>query len=116
MCTILSKLEEIYNNNLIYRSIIVCNDTDKYKNIFNKNNYDVFIIDKYNNNIEYETLDIRILLIDENNFIDFITHYYNDKNTSIPFYSLIIFDSCEQTNNNLKIEYKKISKNNTQLV
>jgi hypothetical protein len=116
MCSILNKLEDIYNNNLVYRTIVVCYDTDKYEKILNMNNYDVFIIDNYNNNIEYETLDVRILLIDHTIFIDFISRYYNNENTNIPFYSLILFDICEQTNNNLKIQYKKISKNNTQLI
>jgi hypothetical protein len=116
MCSILNKLEDIYNNNLVYRTIVVCYDTDKYKKILNMNNYDVFIIDKYDNNIEYEALDVRILLIDHTIFIDFISRYYNKETVSIPFYSLILFDICEQTNNNLKIQYKNISKNNTQLI
>jgi len=116
MRSILDKLEDIYNNNLVYRTIIVCHDTDKYKKILNMNNYDVFIIDKYDNNIEYEKLDVRILLIDHTIFIDFITCYYNNENISIPFYSLILFHICEKTNKQLKIQYKNISKNNTQLI
>jgi hypothetical protein len=116
MCSILNKLEEIYYNNLVYRTIIVCDDTDKYKNFLNMNNYDVFIIDNYNDNIEYEVLDVRILLINANNLISFISCYYNNENTNIPFYSHIIFDTFENTNNNLKRQYKKISKNNTQLI
>lgn len=112
MCEILNKLEELYTNNLVYRTIIVCNNIEHYKNILTKNNYDVYILDKYNSTINYDKLDIRIFLIKKDIFINFINEYYkNIKNEY--FYTSIIIDPIEELDSDLKREYKKISKNNT---
>ena len=51
MYKILDTLDELYTNNLVYRTIIVCNNTDDYKYILNKNNYDVYVLDNYNENL-----------------------------------------------------------------
>ena len=112
MCKILHTLDELYTNNLVYRTIIVCNNTDDYKYILNKNNYDVYVLDNYDDNINYDALDVRILLIKSESFLQFIKDY-NKKELDRYFYTSIIFDSED---NELKAEYLKISKNNTLII
>ncbi len=62
MCELINRLEELYSNNLVYRTIIVCDDNnlDKYNNILNNNNYTAYILKDYDNTIEYDSLDVRI--------------------------------------------------------
>jgi hypothetical protein len=115
MYNILNKLEELYANNLVYRTIIVCNNTEDYKYILNINNYDVYILDKYNDKINYDALDIRILLIKKEDFIQFIEDY-NKKELERYFYTSIIFDPEEEGDIELKNQYLKQSKNNTLLI
>jgi hypothetical protein len=112
MYKILNKLDELYANNLVYRTIIVCNSTEDYKHILNTNKYDVYILDKYDDNINYDALDVRILLINSESFLQFIKDY-NKKELDRYFYTSIIFDSED---NELKTEYLKISKNNTLII
>jgi len=81
MHEILKKLEELYCNNLVYRTIIVCDNTENCKAILNTNNYDAMVIDRFEN-INYDSLDIRIFLIDKGDFIAFIKesndqYFYN---------------------------------------
>ena len=42
---IINKLDELYSNYLVYRTIIVCDDNsqDKYVNILRENNCDYFM-------------------------------------------------------------------------
>ena len=70
MYKILDTLDELYTNNLVYRTIFVCNNTDDYKYILNKNNYDVYVLDNYNENLNYDSLDIRIFLISMNKTLE----------------------------------------------
>ena len=46
MYKILDTLDELYTNNLVYRTIIVCNNTDDYKYILNKKYNYIMIINK----------------------------------------------------------------------
>ena len=108
MHEILKKLEELYSNNLVYRTIIVCKNIEDHKKIMNTNNYDAYLIDKYEN-INYDTLDTRIFLIEKDNFIKFIKDSIDIEANANPYYShffnAIIFDVED---NGLLIEFKKI--------
>ena len=121
MHEILKKLEELYSNNLVYRTIIVCKNIEDHKNILNTNNYDAYVIDKYKN-INYDSLDTRIFLIEKDNFIKFIKDSNDNENNENPydshFYNAVIFDSNGSNGSNhrddpddrddLEKEFKKI--------
>jgi hypothetical protein len=108
MHEILKKLEELYSNNLVYRTIIVCKNTEDHKKILNTNNYDAYLIDKYEN-INYDSLDTRIFLIEKDNLIKFIKDSIDiEANANLyysHFFNAIIFDVED---NGLLIEFKKI--------
>ena len=78
---IINKLDELYSNYLVYRTIIVCDDSsqDKYVNILKDNNYDNYVLKEYDMTIDYNTLDVRIFLIEKKYFINFIKSYIEDK-------------------------------------
>jgi hypothetical protein len=109
MHEILKKLEELYSNNLVYRTIIVCKNIEDSKNILNTNNYNAYVIDKYDN-INYDSLDTRIFLIEKDNFIKFIKDSIDNENPyGSDFYNVVIFDSKGSNDHgNLKKEFKKI--------
>ena len=78
---IINRLEELYSNYLVYRTIIVCDDNsqDKYVNILGENNYDCYALKDYDAAINYDSLDVRIFLIEKGNFIKFIKGYIDNK-------------------------------------
>ena len=123
---IINKLDELYSNYLVYRTIIVCDDSsqDNYVNILKDNNYDNYVLKEYDMTIDYNTLDVRIFLIEKKYFINFIKRYIDDKiNANIDinmtyFYNSIIihFDNDEydiiKETDKIKSEYNEISNNN----
>jgi hypothetical protein len=109
----------------------VCDDNnlDKYVNILKENNYDSYVLKEYDTAIDYDTLDVRIFLIEKGDFIKFISEYID--NDKVYFYNSIIiqFDNDNDNDNDngndngndcdiigeadrIKREYKKISNNN----
>ena len=78
---IINRLEELYSNYLVYRTIIVCDDNslDKYVNILRENNYDSYVLKDYEAAIDYDSLDVRIFLIEKGHFIKFIKGYIDNK-------------------------------------
>ena len=78
---IINRLEELYSNYLVYRTIIVCDDNsqDKYVNILGENNYDCYALKDYDAAINYDSLDVRIFLIEKGDFIKFIKGYIDNK-------------------------------------
>jgi stress response protein SCP2 len=107
----------------------VCDDNSlgKYVNILNENNYDTYALKEYDAAIDYDSLDIRIFLIEKRDFIKFISEYID--NDKVYFYNSIIiqFDNGNGNGNGngdgddcdiigeadrIKREYKKISNNN----
>jgi len=120
---IINRLDELYSNYLVYRTIIVCDDNNlgKYVNILKENNYDTYALKEYDVAIDYDSLDIRIFLIEKRDFIKFISEYID--NDKVYFYNSIIiqFDNGNDNGNDcdiigeadrIKREYKKISNNN----
>lgn len=125
MCELINRLEELYSNNLVYRTIIVCDDNnlDKYNNILNNNNYTAYILKDYDNTIEYDSLDVRIFLIEKERFIKFINAYIYNQNLLDEyrgyFYNSIII---QLDNGNIgdvleiKKQYLDISSNNNDII
>jgi len=122
---IINRLDELYSNYLVYRTIIVCDDNNlgKYVNILKENNYDTYALKEYDAAIDYDSLDIRIFLIEKRDFIKFISEYIDNDNDKVYFYNSIIiqFDNGNDNGNDcdiigeadrIKREYKKISNNN----
>jgi hypothetical protein len=120
---IINRLDELYSNYLVYRTIIVCdnNNLTKYDNILRGNNYDTYVLKEYDAAIDYDSLDIRIFLIEKRDFIKFISEYID--NDKVYFYNSIIIqfdngndngDDCDIIGeaDRIKREYKKISNNN----
>ena len=78
---IINRLEELYSNYLVYRTIIVCDDNSqgKYVNILRENNYDCYVLKDYDAAVNYDSLDVRIFLIEKGHFIKFIKGYIDNK-------------------------------------
>ena len=129
---IINRLEELYSNYLVYRTIIVCDDNslDKYVNILRENNYDSYVLKDYEAVVDYDSLDVRIFLIEKGHFIKFIKGYIDNKvsaNANIEthrygayFYNSIIIQLDNDNDNEydiigeterIKSEYKVISNN-----
>ena len=129
---IINRLEKLYSDYLIYRTIIVCdnNNIDKYLIILKENNYDSYVLKEYDDAIDYDSLDTRIFLIEKGNFIEFIEKYIENKNRvnvdidihryGAYFYNSIIiqFDNDNDNDNDIigeteriKRKYKEISNN-----
>lgn len=135
---IINRLEELYSNYLVYRTIIVCDDNsqDKYVNILGENNYDCYALKDYDAAINYDSLDVRIFLIEKGNFIKFIKGYIDNKISANAgtdtdtetdmhrygayFYNSIIIQLDNDNDNDydiigeterIKREYKEISNN-----
>ena len=124
---IINRLDELYSNYLVYRTIIVCdnNNLDKYVNILRENNYDTYALKEYDVAIDYDLLDIRIFLIEKRDFIKFISEYIDNVNVNgidkVYFYNSIIIQFDNDNDNDIDIigeadrikrEYTKISNNN----
>jgi hypothetical protein len=131
---IINRLEELYSNYLVYRTIIVCDDNslDKYVNILRENNYDFYVLKDYDAAVNYDSLDVRIFLIEKGHFIKFIKGYIDNKISANAdtdtetdmhrygayFYNSIIiqldndndYDIIGETER-IKREYKEISNN-----
>jgi len=126
---LINRLDELYSNYLVYRTIIVCDDNsvDKYVNILKENYYDAYILKDYDAAVDYDSLDVRIFLIERGHFINFIKEYINNKfstNLDIEkhrydayFYNSIIiqlenedYDIAGETER-IKSEYKELSNN-----
>ena len=131
---IINRLEELYSNYLVYRTIIACDDNslDKYVNILRENNYDCYVLKDYDAAVNYDSLDVRIFLIEKGHFIKFIKGYIDNKISANAdtdtetdmhrygayFYNSIIiqldndndYDIIGETER-IKREYKEISNN-----
>ena len=85
-----NKLEEVYKNQSVYRTLIVYGLKKNgaiYKYLLEHNNNSVYMIneDKYSN---YDKLDCRILMIEQNKYDKFIDNNGND------FFSNLINTQC----------------------
>ena len=92
-----NKLEEVYKNQLIYRTLIVYGNKKYvpiYKYMLEQNNNSVYVV-KNNNNINYDKLDYRILMVNDKKFKDFV-----EKNGS-NFYNLVIHTPCSSSYNKI---------------
>jgi hypothetical protein len=111
---IVTRLENLYSKHSIYRTIIVCPDNflDIYKYQLEKHDHNVYVLDEYEA-IDYDTLDTRIFIINEKDFIKFIErHNDNDGNY---FYNMILFSSKENKET-LTSEYKSIIKSGDNII
>lgn len=132
ICDIINRLDELYSNHLVYRTIIVCDDNNlgKYVNILKANNYDSYALKEYDAAIDYDSLDVRIFLIEKGYFIKFIKEYIeNTIRANIDrdidryryrayFYNSIIIQFENDDNDiigeaeRIKREYNELSNNN----
>ena len=105
------KLNALYNTHLIYRTIVVCDgDVCEYKRRLEKNEFSVYVVDTdYDNSINYDALDCRVILIDSKRIESFLKNTMNI-NT---FYTFITFtndnDSAKEALMKLK-QYNDIIK------
>ncbi len=106
------KLNALYNTHLIYRTIVVCDgDVCEYKRRLEKNEFSVYVVEDadYDNSINYDTLDCRVILIDSKRIESFLKNTMN-MNT---FYTFITFtndnDSAKEAIMKLK-QYNGIIK------
>jgi len=91
-----NKLEEVYKNQLIYRTLIVYgNETyvSIYKYMLEQNNNSVYVVN--NKKIDYDKLDYRILMVNDKKFKDFV-----EKNGS-DFYDFVMYTPCSSNNNKI---------------
>jgi hypothetical protein len=115
---LLNKLCDIYEDKLIYRTIIVTNNISESNDIYHildDAEYSVLIIDKINNNIKYNEIDKRIVIVTQNKFKKFIQHLNNKYGIDNSSYNLILYSDNIDYEYVGKLEnyYEKLSKNST---
>lgn len=114
---IVNTLENLYSNHLIYRTIIVCDDNDleSCKFQLENNDHNVYVLTEYNNvdNVNYDTIDTRIFIIKETNFINFVKKY-ND-NDGRYFYNMVFFTS-QKNKELLTKEYRHLINNDNIII
>ena len=111
--------DNVFNIELIYRSIIIANnqrDCIRLKNLMERKDYSVYIIDNISTTVNYNNIDNRIVLttIEQfRNFIDHIDNVIGICNSSFNFiaFSFNIDDDIVDQEINY---YMNIAKNNIQ--
>ena len=91
-----NKLEEVYKNQLIYRTLIVYGNekyVSIYKYMLEQNNNSVYVVN--NKKINYDKLDYRILMVNDKKLKNFV-----EKNGS-DFYDLVMYTPCSSKNNKI---------------
>lgn len=85
---------KIYNQELIYRSIIITNDNNTsllIKTIMEDKDYSIKVVDEIEN-IDYNNIDVRILIMQHDKFKDFLNYMENHNggvlNSSYNFISI----------------------------
>ena len=102
------ELDNIYKTQLVYRTIVVCNDDiEEYKRLLEKKDFSVYVVEvDAIATINYDTLDYRVILIKHSLFEEFLNNIISNNNTD--FYTYIVFT---YDNEGLKEEiYKKYNK------
>ena len=91
-----NKLEEVYKNQLIYRTLVVYGNENNvciYKYMLEQNNNSVYVVN--DRKIDYDKLDHRILMVNDNKFKDFVQKNGNN------FYNLVMYTPCSSNNNKI---------------
>ena len=109
--------DNVFNTELIYRSIIIANnqrDCVRLKNLMERKDYSVFIIDSISTNIDYNNIDNRIVLATIEQFRDFIDHLDSINGICNSTYNFIAFSfNIDDDIVNQEVDYYiNIAKNN----
>jgi hypothetical protein len=86
--------DNIFNTELIYRSIIIANnkrDCIRLKNLMERKDYSVYIIDSISTTVNYNNIDNRIVLTTIEQFRNFIDHIDNINGICNSSYNFIAF-------------------------
>ena len=102
------KLNALYNTHLIYRTIVVCDgDVCEYKRRLEKNEFSVYVVEDadadYDNSINYDALDCRVILIDSKRIESFLKNTMN-MNT---FYTFITFTNDNDSDKEALMKLKQ---------
>ena len=109
--------DNVFNTELIYRSIIIANnqrDCVRLKNLMERKDYSVFIIDSISTNIDYNNIDNRIVLATKEQFRDFIDQLDSINGICNSTYNFIAFSfNIDDDIVNQEVDYYiNIAKNN----
>lgn len=91
---LLNNLYDIYEDRLIYRTIIVTNnikDSIELYNILEDADYSALIVNEININIKYNEIEKRIVIITCKKFKKFIEHLNNKYGKDNTSYNLVLF-------------------------
>jgi hypothetical protein len=91
------ELDNIYKTQLVYRTIVVCNnDIEEYKRLLEKKDFSVYVVDvDAIATINYDALDYRVILIKHTLFEEFLNNIISNNNTD--FYTYIAFTYDNET-------------------
>ena len=91
------ELDNIYKTQLVYRTIVVCNnDIEEYKRLLEKKDFSVYVLDvDAIATINYDALDYRVILIKNTLFEEFLNNIISNNNTD--FYTYIAFTYDNET-------------------
>ena len=109
--------DNVFNTESIYRSIIVLNnqkDCIRLKNLMERKDHSVFIIESISNAIDYNNIDNRIVLTTIRQFREFIDHIDNISGITNSTYNFIAFSfNIDNDIVNPEIDYyMNIARNN----
>jgi hypothetical protein len=88
-----NRLEEVYKNQLIYRTLIVYGNKKNvsiYKHILEDNNNSVYVVN--DKELNYDKLDYRILMVNEKKLKKFVEKNGKD------FFNLVMYTPCSSNN------------------
>jgi hypothetical protein len=109
--------DNVFNTELIYRSIIITNnqrDCIRLKNLMERKDYSVFMIDSVSTTMNYNDIDNRIVLTTIEQFRDFIDHIDNINGICNSSYNFIAFSfNIDDDIVNKEVDYyMNIARNN----
>lgn len=114
--TFVEDLEFIYENKLVYRTMVVCGKSNKQslKSKMEDYGHTVIVLDDINTDFDYEKMDARVLIVSDDMFKDVVEHFADKYGLNDISYNFVAFayDLDNDVSANLKIWYKE--KNNSE--
>lgn len=114
--TFVEDLEFIYENKLVYRTMVVCGKSNKQslKSKMEDYGHTVIVLDDINTDFDYEKMDARVLIVSDDMFKDVVEHFADKYGLNDISYNFVAFayDLDNDVSANLKTWYKE--KNNSE--
>jgi len=118
MDAFIEDLDFIYDNELIYRAMIICCESDKHniRELLEKKDHTVFVLNSIESDFDYEKMDARVIIVSSHNFKNFITHLDNKYGLCNVSYNLLAFSYSIDDNVSTELKQWYREKNNNDII